>query len=472
LDDSREKLRAWISSLSVDSLKRIIEVDFNDYEDYVIDMVKEELSKRKDDFEPADSDCCEEFIETEEGLAAIREHIALLSDEELIDLIQSKISEYRKSAIDIVKGEINKRNIDFRPHFGTLMDLIKNVEFESVEDSIEVKYTEQMSFIEKYKEVYTSLLQLKPSEGNVDYLNIEKEDYHWNVSGEDANTGERYGVEFYVWNEWLSFLVKDEQVYDIGKENYITICLMSLTQYGFTEEEIQKEFQRMETVNLSDNTIKESESKEEPIYEYRNITLDRTLERASNFKKEVIEKMEEKYESLQVRPWVRCWARAIDSTILGMLLGYTWLLLIPKVYALDRSYTRGYGFSLLNFLIWAFIEAYFLSKWGYTPGKWILNTKVQDANGGNLSYRKALKRVLLVLLYGEGLLIPIVSFITNIVSYNRLMDRGITKWDEKEGVTVSHEKIEGYKVFLAVLLLFVIPILVFIINRGMFFPLK
>ena len=119
----------------------------------------------------------------------------------------------------------------------------------------------------------------------------------------------------------------------------------------------------------------------------------------------------------------------------------------------------------MDFSIWALLEAYFLSKWGYTPGKWALNTKVQDVNGGNLSYKKALKRVIFILLYGEGLLIPFVSYIFNFASYRRLMDKGITKWDEKEEVIVSHEKIEIGKVILAVLILVGLPIISFFIKK-------
>jgi len=360
-------------------------------------------------------------------------------------------------------SDFNEENIN--AHFGTFMDLIKHVEFKFVESAISDIYPEQLSFIEKYKEVYAALLLLKPSEENVDYINIENKDFHWSVTGEDAIMEEEYGIEFYPWGDWLSFLVKDRQVYIMENANYIAICLMTLTQYGFTEEEIQSKFQIMEQVNQCESVNKESECNEQTIYPYKDITLDRTLERVSGFKQEVIEKLAEKYESLQVRPWIRFWARLIDNTILGLLLGYTWILLIPKFYVLDIRYTLGYGFSLLNFLIWALIEAYFISKWGCTPGKWFLNTKVQNAKGGNLSYRKALKRVLLVLLYGEGLLIPFVSAIFNIVSYLRLTDKGITKWDEQEEVIVSHNKIEVYKVVLAVLILVGIPVSMYIINK-------
>jgi len=349
--------------------------------------------------------------------------------------------------------------------FTTFMDLIKAAEFESVKNAISNIYSEQLLFIEKYNAVYALLLQLKPNEENVDYLNIDNEDFRWKVAGEDANTGENYGVAFFAWADWLSFLVKNEQIYDIGKENYIAICLMTLTQYGFTEEEIQRKFSEIENVKQSESADEEPYSNGLPFNEYKDITLNKTLERVSDIKHEFLKKLSEEHEPLQVRPWIRLWARSIDNSIIGLLLWYTWILIIPKFYALNSSYIWNYVFSILDFFIWALFEAFFISKWGYTPGKWVLNTKVQDVNGGNLSYYKALKRVLLILLYGEGLLIPFVSVIFRFTSYNRLMGKGVTKWDEQEDVIVSHEKIESEKVILAVLILVGLPIISFLINK-------
>jgi hypothetical protein len=43
-----------------------------------------------------------------------------------------------------------------------------------------------------------------------------------------------------------------------------------------------------------------------------------------------------------------------------------------------------------------------------------------------------------VALRGMGFGIPIVTFITNIVGYNRLTKHGITTWDEQGQFTVTH----------------------------------
>ncbi len=413
VDYEIEKLKERISNLPVDYLQRIIEVDFNDYEDYAIEIVREELSRRKGDF---------------------------------------RLSDLHRTDFDI----------SIKEHFGIFMDLLKDVEFESVESSIATMYPDQLIHIEKYMEVYVTLLQLEPSEGNVDYLNVENSNHDWNVTGEDASSGEKYGVEFYAWRDWLSFLLKDEQVYEIGKENYIAICLIILTQYGFDEEEIQREFRKMETVNGSKS---ENIDNSQPIYKLEKITLARTVERAIDIKQEIVEKRGEKQGHSQIRPWIRFWARTIDSIILGLFLGYAWLLAIPDLYSWDRSHTLGYGYSLINFLIWALIEAYFISKLGCTPGKWILNIRISDNNGNNLSFANAFKRVMLILVYGRGLLIPLVSFIASIIAYVGLRDKGITKWDEKMKVVVSHKDISIYRAVLAASIIIGIPIIMLVMNR-------
>jgi len=400
LNEKKDKMIEWMSDLSTDSLKRIVEKDYNDYEDY---------------------------------------------------------------AIEIANEEINKRNIKIMTHFCTFMDLIQHTEFELVENAIRTSYPDQTPNIERHKEVYDLILHMVPNEENRDYLIIEDDNSNYIVKGRDAKTGEKFGVEFYKWSDWIAFLVIDEQINYIGKAEYVSICLMAMTQYGFSEEEIQLKFSSMETMNFAEGN--KPENIEALITRNHNISFDKMIDRVIDFKHEVIEKRREEHESSQVRPWVRFWARTIDTTILGLLLGYVWISFIPEFYSLARNYALGYVYSILNFLVWALIEAYFLSKWGCTPGKWILNIKVSDNSGNNLSYSKAIKRVMLVLFYGEGLLIPFVSFIANIIAYFKLTDSGITKWDKKMEVVVSHNKIEIYKVLLAVLIIIGVQTISFIMYR-------
>jgi hypothetical protein len=57
---------------------------------------------------------------------------------------------------------------------------------------------------------------------------------------------------------------------------------------------------------------------------------------------------------------------------------------------------------------------------------------------------------------GLGLGIPLVSFLTLLVGYNRLTKRGITTWDEKGQLKVTHKDLGWVRVTLAVLVPFII----------------
>jgi len=101
-----------------------------------------------------------------------------------------------------------------------------------------------------------------------------------------------------------------------------------------------------------------------------------------------------------------------------------------------------------------------LSKFGYSLGKWILEVKVRNKKGDKLSYIDALRRTMKVWFFGDGLSIPFVCFITNIISYSGLTNRGKTRWDDELEVIVSHEKISELKMIVAVFILIIIPVLI------------
>ncbi len=76
-----------------------------------------------------------------------------------------------------------------------------------------------------------------------------------------------------------------------------------------------------------------------------------------------------------------------------------------------------------------------------------------------MGYIQALNRTLLVMLLGEGLFIPLITLITNIISYSTLKRNGITKWDEKLDITVTHGKIEPYRIIMAAVIIVGVPLL-------------
>jgi len=149
----------------------------------------------------------------------------------------------------------------------------------------------------------------------------------------------------------------------------------------------------------------------------------------------------------QARPWVRYLARMIDlflgSLVLVLILSLAWpsALKLPDVL---------FGIAALFFLV--FVEAFLISTFGRTPGKWLLRIKLRTSNGQRLSFPQALKRSFRVWYRGLGLGLPIISLITLIVAYRNLKRHGITTWDRDAQLVVSHKKIGFTRAALALLL--------------------
>lgn len=173
-----------------------------------------------------------------------------------------------------------------------------------------------------------------------------------------------------------------------------------------------------------------------------------------------------------VRPWVRYFSRYIDFFVYGMVYYFLIIFLSIALEGLDDLPLVSPLFELFFYselispiillLSWAFIEAFFISKWGFTPGKWWLKVSVKSVGGGNLSYGAALKRSLIVYSLGMGCGILVLGFFTNLFWYFRVSSTGATYWDRKSDSVVEYGEFGGLKVLTVVLLFFVLPFLFYI----------
>lgn len=257
-------------------------------------------------------------------------------------------------------------------------------------------------------------------------------------------------VDFNQYEDYVLYVAKEE--------------LAKREEPGFAQEDIQSEDVDME--NLTDSGTVSTDCGLQNIY--KDISTDRTFERIGDIKQEFVRQVaEEKHfynedEQYGVRPWVRFWARAIDLFLFGSLIVWAIASAFPWFYV---TYGNQYIVPIVVYLIWVFVEALLISKWGCTFGKWLLNTRVQNAEGSNLSYSKALKRAFLIFFYGEGLRIPIVTLVMNIISYKRLVEQGVTRWDEQEEVFVSHKQLDAPKVVLAIVLFVILPVVFYCVSE-------
>jgi GYF domain 2/RDD family len=152
----------------------------------------------------------------------------------------------------------------------------------------------------------------------------------------------------------------------------------------------------------------------------------------------------------QVRPWVRYWARLIDNYLFMICGEFVLDIIAPG--ALIRVNALLLWCLVLLFL-WCFIEAWFLSTWGATPGKALLRVSVRNADGSVLGYFEALTRSFDVWFRGLGMGLPLVGLIPMVVGYDILTKRGITPWDRSANTQVTHRTIGPVRIIVAILLL-------------------
>lgn len=136
-------------------------------------------------------------------------------------------------------------------------------------------------------------------------------------------------------------------------------------------------------------------------------------------------------------PWIRYWARTIDTVIAAFGLAIVLAFLSPGAFSDDES---GYALVFSALFVWIFVEAMMLATWGTTPGKALLRVRVAQ-NGQPPRFGTALSRSFRVWFFGLGIGFPVVTAITMLVAYNKLMKGGQTSWDRKLDLTVLHSEI-------------------------------
>ena len=148
------------------------------------------------------------------------------------------------------------------------------------------------------------------------------------------------------------------------------------------------------------------------------------------------------------RPWVRHWARIFDFMIFSILFAFIVAFILPELFNLSELL-----YLLLVSFLYVFVESFMLSQWGTTPGKELLNISIAKESGDtNFTYSESLKRSLKVWAYGWGCGIPIITLITELVSYKRLMRDKKPSWDSEERFVISHGKIGNIRIFIYVLI--------------------
>ena len=144
--------------------------------------------------------------------------------------------------------------------------------------------------------------------------------------------------------------------------------------------------------------------------------------------------------------WSRYFARMLDVLVFSLLVGIVaavaGTLAAPEatdevIAVMDSSRLWTMVADLASFVIALPLIAMSLVL-GQTPGKWLFGIRVRGPQGDKLRLSSALHRELLVWTRGLALGLPLLSFVTLVMSYARLTEDGATAWDRRVGSQVSH----------------------------------
>jgi len=157
----------------------------------------------------------------------------------------------------------------------TLIALIKDNAWLSIELTLLDLYPDEKENIEGYQKMFNKLQLINPKLTDISIVvKWETDDFdntkYVDVSGEYKNpkTEEEQfsqALEFTPWGEWLAMEVATESLQNFNELEIIAHCLYEMTFIGFEEEEIQEKIQNIKAEAEKYKNMTEEERKENTI---------------------------------------------------------------------------------------------------------------------------------------------------------------------------------------------------------------
>ncbi len=141
-------------------------------------------------------------------------------------------------------------------------ELICKYNWNDVHSIVMQLYPDQEKNIEGYKQVFEELYAIKSVETKMrivieDVFDEYDKEYYTYVSGKDGSLNKEsdpgrfkddeignqevsYAIEFTDWAEWLAMDIDHESLSKYSELEIIGHCLLEMTFYGFTREDIKK----------------------------------------------------------------------------------------------------------------------------------------------------------------------------------------------------------------------------------------
>jgi hypothetical protein len=359
-----------------------------------------------------------------------KDEFSLYTDDALRKIVYSSASEYESYVVSAAKVELQKRYDELltanSEDFVTLNRIISGMNFDDISNALG-GYIKKKSELSLYKKVFEKLFTLKFESDNQIALNVFKPDKKSDLLdayGEIQPENEKVDVTFLTWSEWLNINIKKEDILRYGKEKILAISLIKMSANGFDENDTKQRLAEMENNFGSDCNddyeddddkadYAEAEDDESEIAESSNQISNSLL--AQGLLAHKASKMNK--ESMQVRPWVRYFARTIDYSCFAGIVYFSLMAISPQTFEIYKSVK----YISLAAIVWIFIEAVLLSTVGTTLGKWVLRVSVRNNDGTKLKFSRSLLRSIFVWACGTGFGVAFLNIILSIISYEYLV---------------------------------------------------
>lgn len=152
-------------------------------------------------------------------------------------------------------------------------------------------------------------------------------------------------------------------------------------------------------------------------------------------------------------PWRRYGARLVDLYLSGGLLlvlagfmvglaGPDWLY---DFVVQGGRWVQVLVLAPLSWILSAPIVAVLLAKFGTTPGKLLFGLRVAPTDGIAATLPRLMKRELYMLIWGVGLGIPLISFVTVVTSFETVNKGEPARWDAATGLAVEARRVAGWQ---------------------------
>lgn len=127
-------------------------------------------------------------------------------------------------------------------------------------------------------------------------------------------------------------------------------------------------------------------------------------------------------------PWRRYFAKMLDLTLTDLF----WRLLLSGLLSVKLSDMNIWASIFLQIFGWLLLiplEGFCLSRWGTTPGKWVMGLRLEHADGRLLTLDEAISRSLACFGRGGGYGMPVYSLYRLWQSYKDVTEGSGAEWD-------------------------------------------